>query len=372
MGFYVCHAIANMMPPLKLRTGLLFLVMIGILVWIWGSIHHAWATNSAFVDLSHAILRSDDEAATRFEIWAYNIRSARERDAAVGGMLMLMAREGREMPKAWLQEWISSHSRLMEGTSREQVALFALSALSTSDQETLVSDLDASTAAWWLVTVAMRRPEKASFFVKVIDDKGLVSALPPEDRVGLATVYGNLALESYRRGSAEEAMALVNRSLDLDSQNEMGMIVKAIMLIYQGQLEAGLVLLEQATALYPRSVFAWEVLASRYLTARSFQAAERAARKAISLGPPDSWVQSLLAATLLRQGRCAEALPYAQPPVKNVPDAPNYLLILGDVYWCLGDREEAVAVYQHLEAIAPGYAPYIRERIRGRFIFPDK
>lgn len=209
------------------------------------SIGHAWITNFAFVDLSHAILRSDDEAATRFERWACNARSARERDAAVCGMVMLMTNEGRELPRRWLQEWISSDSRLMPGTLREQIALYALtSELSPSEQVALVSDLDAPAAARWLITVATRRPEEARVFVRIIEDRGLASALSLEDRVGLATVVRSIAtlpLESHWRGSTEEVVALANRSLDLDPQNEMGIIVKAAALSHQGQLEAGLV-----------------------------------------------------------------------------------------------------------------------------------
>ena len=322
-----------------------------------------WTTNSAFVDLSHAILRSDDEAAARFESWALALRVSQERDAAVSGMVMLFAEEGRGIPKRWLQEWIGSHSHKMHDTSREQMALFALSSLSESDQEILINDLEASSAAWWLVTIATRRPDEASFLVKVIEDRNLVSALSSEGLVELGTVYGNLALESYRRGSIEKAIVLADKSLDIDSQSEIGMIVKAITLVYNGKLDSGLALLEHVVEHYPRSVFAWEVLASRYSMAQNFQEAEWAARKAIGLGPPDSWAQSLLATALLEQGRCDEALTYAQPPVKNVPDAPNYLLVLGDVYWCLGDKEQAVTVYQHLDAIVPGYAPYVRERI---------
>ena len=117
---------------------------------------------------------------------------------------------------------------------------------------------------------------------------------------------------------------------------------------------------------YPKSVFAWECLAYLQLGASDFQATERAARMVISLGPPGGkspWAQNMLATALLKQGRCAEALPYAQPPVTVGPDNPYYLVVLGDVYWCLGDREQASLVYRQLEAVSPDHAPYVRERI---------
>ena len=240
--------------------------------------------------------------------------------------------------------------------------------LAPDDLMAVLDDLEPPISARWLVSAAERRPEEAETFVQIVEDKELLSALSPDDRIRLATIYGHLALGSYGRGSTEEAMALANRSLDLDPQNEMGMIVKALALRRLDQLQAGLALLNQVTDLYPKSIFGWESLASLKLNALDYQGAESASRMAISLLPSGGthYRQYLLATALLKQGRCAEALPHAQLVFSMLPDHDepiHYLLMLGDVYWCLGDREQAVAVYQHLVAVAPDYAPYARERI---------
>jgi hypothetical protein len=72
----------------------------------------------------------------------------------------------------------------------------------------------------------------------------------------------------------------------------------------------------------------------------------------------------MLASALYEQGRCAEALPYAQMAYQMLGyDHPGYLLLLGDVFWCLEDSGQAVSVYQKLESVSPGYAPYVLERI---------
>ncbi len=96
----------------KTKEVLALLVGLCILAGTWASISYAWTINFTFVDLSRAILRSDDEAATRFENWAWmNTRSVRECDAAAYGMAMLVANERRELPERWLQEWESCDSR---------------------------------------------------------------------------------------------------------------------------------------------------------------------------------------------------------------------------------------------------------------------
>ena len=351
---------------MKTKEVLALLVGLCILAGTWVSISQAWAINFAFVDLSHAALRSDDEAATRFERWAWmNTRSVRERDAAAYGMAMLVANERRERPERWLQEWEGSDSHLWADTLRGQMMLYALAGtLAPDDLMAMLDDLEPPISARWLVSAAERRPEEAGAFVQIVEDRELPSALSPDDRIRLATVYGHLALGSYRRGSTEEAMALANKSLGLDPQNELGMSVKALVLSRLDQLQAGLTLLDQVTSLYPESVFGWECLGDLKLRSKDFQGAERASRMALSLSSPgEIWAYDLLTVALLKQDRCAEALLYAQSAVRQSPDAGYSLLLLGDAYWCLGDREQASLVYQRLVTMYPEYAPRVRERI---------
>ena len=352
----------------KVRIEVLALLMgLCILAGNWASISHAWTINLAYVDLSHAIIRLGEGAASRFEGWAWmDARSVREHDAATYGLAMLMAHHAGHLPENWLQEWNKGDRRLATDSLRSEMMVSKLTqSLTPVDILVAVDGLDAQTAAHWLIAAAVNQPKEASVFIAAIESEGLVSALLPDDRIRLATVYGNLANRKRSPGgSTEEVMALVNKSLTLDPQSEMAMIVKALMLRKDGQSQAAIALLEQVTKIHPKSWFAWECLAALRLSASDLQGAESAARMSISFFPPISggWGAYLLAIALLRQGRCAEALPYAQATVRDYPNAPNYLLGLGDVYWCLGDREQAVAVYQHLVAVAPDYAPYVRER----------
>jgi predicted Zn-dependent protease len=147
----------------------------------------------------------------------------------------------------------------------------------------------------------------------------------------------------------------------------MGMIVKALGLRNLGQNPAGITLLEEVVRLYPSSSFGWECLVSLRLAASDFQGAEIAGRMAVDLISPGvgSWGSSLLATALVNLGRCAEALPYAQANVRDDPDTPGYLQVLGDAYWCLDNRAQAIIVYQLLKKRFPGNTPdYIDDRIR--------
>jgi tetratricopeptide (TPR) repeat protein len=234
------------------------------------------------------------------------------------------------------------------------------------DPLTITDGLEAQVAAHLLISAAFRTPEQAGAFIRTIERRELISVLSPYQRKWLAMIYGNLADQTRRSsGSTEEVMTLAEKSLALDPQSETGMIVKALMLNRSGQLQAGLVLLEEVTTLHPDSSFGWACLASLRLANSDFGGAENAARRAVCC--QGGWGQSLLATALFKQGRCHEALPYAQSSVRDRPDAPDYLLVLGDVYWCLGDEELASQVYRRLETVAPAWvrdrAPYVRERM---------
>ena len=353
---------------MKNNLAIVLLVGIFILARTWVCVSHAWAINRAYVDLSRALNKGDAEAVSRFERWAWKERhSVQARDAAIYGLAMLMAYQARHLPEDWLHKWNKGDRRLAADSLRSEMMVSKLTeSLTPDDILAVVDSLDAQTAAHWLTSAAGKQPREASVFVSAIERQELLSVLSPDDRIRLAAVYGSLADQTRRlRGSTEEVTALVNKSLALDPQSEMAMIVKALMLDRSGQLQAGLTLLERVTALHPKSYFAWECLASLRLSASDSQGAESAARMSISFLPPlsGSWGAHLLAVALLEQGHCAEALPYAQTTVTNHPDTPDYLLALADVYWCVGDQEQASLVYQRLEVIAPDYAPYVRQRI---------
>lgn len=347
------------------------LVLVGIYVITLGksAIGLAWGVNMAYLDAIKATMNADAKAATRYVQWARAASSSsQDHDAAAYGIAILTARLPTAQNKIELVDWLKRDSKLGQNAVREQISLFALaSALPPRDQILLTENLDAATAATLLVSAAEQRPDEVGTFLEILESRGLIMALSPRERIRLAVLYGNAANQTRMKGGyVEEIIALADRALALDPQSEMGLSVKALMLSQQGQLDAGVLLASEATNQHRQSVFSWEVLSATRLASSDYLGAEKAARQAIELLPPDKrsdWAKSMLAVALHKQGKCAEALPYAQEPVVEFPNAPNYLLALGDVLWCLGEREQAVEAYKRVEIEAPGYAPYILDRI---------
>jgi tetratricopeptide (TPR) repeat protein len=354
---------------MKVRIAILFLAGVCILTSRWEAISQAWRINSAYIFLTRSIVKQDERAASRFNDWAWkNKYSMRESDASAYGLAMLLAHQASNFSEDWLQEWNKGGWCLTTDSMRNEMIEWKVTeSFAPDDLLAMMDCLDDQTSAQWLMSAAENRPEDGRVYTGEFERRGFVSGLSQADRIRLAAVYGGLADQIRRSGSStEEVMALANKSLALNPQSEMALIDKALMLRDSGQFLDGIELLEQVTALYPKSTFAWECLAALRIDNSDYKGAESAARTSISSIPSDSgsWGTNLLAIALLRQGRCAEALVYAQVGVRNNPELPYDLLILGDVYWCLGDREQASGVYQQLEVIDPDYAPYVHERIQ--------
>lgn len=353
---------------MKVRIAILFLVGVFILTSGWEIISQAWRINIAYIFLARSIVKEDESAISRFNDWAWkNKYSMRESDASAYGLAMLLAHQASNFSEDWLQEWNKVGCRLTTDSVRNEIIKSkVVVSFAPDDLLAMIDCLDDRTIADWLISATEKRPNDVMVYIGEIERRGLVSILSQADRIRLAEAYGSLANQMRQSSSStEEVMALVNKSLAMNPQSENGLIVKALTLGDSGQLLDGIALLEQVSAIYPKSYFAWECLAYLRLSALDFWGAESAARISMGLLPSDSgsWGMNLLAIALLRQGRCTEALYYAQVTVRDYPEYPNYLLTLGDVYWCLGDREQASKVYQQLEEIAPDYAPYIHERI---------
>jgi len=281
---------------------------------------------------------------------------------------MLLAHQASNLSEDWLQKWNNGSCRLTSDSVRnEMIESKMVVSFLPDNLLSMIDCLDNQTIADWLIFAAEKRPNDAMVYIGEINHRELVSLLSQTNRFRLAAVYGGLANQMRISGSStEKVMTLVNKSLELNPQSELAMIVKALMMRNSGQLLDGIALLEQVTVLYPKSTFAWECLADLRIDNSDYKGAESAARISIGSIPSGvaSWGKNLLARALFKQGRCDEALYYAQISARNNPESPYDLIILGDVYWCLGDRDLASSVYQQLEMIDPDYASYVHERIQ--------
>ena len=343
---------------------LLFSVI--LLIMFSESLPSAWPVNLAYVDLIRAIVESDIGATTRFERWAFGFEPGdRLYEIASYGIAMLTTNAKKDLPEDWLWTWRNRGSFQVEAL-RNQMVLYSF-AITYTPQSVLrmLEKLGTPADAEWLLYAGLARPEQAAVITEFIEDKGWIPFLDQDERIRLAAIYGQLAWQKRRSGgTGEEILSLANKALALNPQDELGMLQKAVAIYYgQKQYQSGRELITQAVRIYPRSANVWEVLGGMELVEKHFPAAESAAQRAVELGPT-GYRHWLLASALYSQKRCVEALPHAQLAYAMWgSDHPMYLLLLGDVYWCLGNEEQASQIYQRLETVAPNYAPYVHDRI---------
>ena len=191
------------------------------------------------------------------------------------------------------------------------------------------------------------------------------SSQPPfEHKRQLAELYDRFGRVYYATKEPDIALEWFDRSLALEPLYCEAMLDKGLSIIRLGQQDQGIALMQQSVEACPDYAHGWASLGAEYIGS-DLSAAETAIRRSIAIDPSYGWSQFLLAQVLMRQERCTEALLPAQTAVRLFPAA-DYQQQLGDVYWCLGDKESAIAEYQKLQAISPDLAPYVLERINDK------
>lgn len=300
----------------------------------------------------------------RFHDWAIGAAQATDtRNAALYGLGMWSATEGRFPPPFW--EEGGYRSLLATGRGYGLLVASARRLSDEADIRALIEEVDVPRYSACLVASTDKRWILEENFWSAI---GYVGVFMEAERgfvaAGrLAEAYEYVGRMHYHAGRHQEALVCFDEALSLQQDNVRSLVGKGEVLRELGQPESGLVWTQRATFLNPDSPIAWYALGRYYEALGQLPEAEASLRRSLHLGVQDEWAKAVLARVLARQGRCAEALPYARGLVDAYPDHVGFLQVLGDTYWCLRDTSKAETIYRRLVRVAPRFNDRVKDRL---------
>ena len=104
-------------------------------------------------------------------------------------------------------------------------------------------------------------------------------------------------------------------------------------------------------------------LSQFYWTVGDMDQAEAISQQLLASNSQDPGTWYLLARIMVRQGRCAEAVLPARSAVDLDSDRADFWHILGDAYWCMGDKATAAEIYRQVVTLAPRYMNDLVDRL---------
>jgi tetratricopeptide (TPR) repeat protein len=254
------------------------------------------------------------------------------------------------------------------------------------------SVIEAPQVAQWLLNMSavfwkQGRPSMTEALLDEINRRGLRPSLTPSAAYQAAFLLTDLTL-AQPDWSLADRLRRLNKALIFAPDYADALALKGMSLAALGQRESGENLLQQALAItfqqaneglihigryYLRDdsnpaeageAWIWMRVGQYYLYYDSNpKKAEEALLISLAMHPDNEWAQNMLAVLLLRQGRCAEALPHAQAAVAIYPEYLGFQRTLGDVYWCVGEEDQAVVIYRQIVIRDPAYYDALQERL---------
>jgi TolB-like protein/Tfp pilus assembly protein PilF len=161
-----------------------------------------------------------------------------------------------------------------------------------------------------------------------------------ENNADAHSYYAHLLSNTGRHA---EALAEAKRARELEPLNSRINAFEGLVLIFAGQVDAGIDRLQKTLELYPNQYGARNILAAGYIEKKMFPEAAAEARKAIDVSPTASDAKANLAYALAKEGKTAEARAVVEDLVRisNQRYVPGYSI--ANAFNGLGDRENALA-----------------------------
>ena len=170
-------------------------------------------------------------------------------------------------------------------------------------------------------------------------DPGQVDALVALARVSLIYDWDFAAAER----EAREALSINPNSAD--AHNVLGWYFQIL-----GRREESVAELEKAEKLNPLDAEPYTKTAFGEYMARRWEPAIASARRALKIVPDSGWLREIVALSLVRLGRCGEAVATAKEGAEK-SHSPMVLAISGGVYATCGQPEAARAVLARIDEI---------------------
>ena len=212
---------------------------------------------------------------------------------------------------------------------------------------------------------AVATPTELSFEQALSLGVQMLQAGALDDAAGLYRVLAEMApadpnvlhfsgVLAHQQGRHEEAIALIQRSLALESgqadwYSNLGIVYKAVQ-----QFDQAIAAYERAIALDPSHVRAYNNLAVLLRATGKSAEAEAAYRKALEIDPQFIDAYHNLGVLLASTNRTKEAVICYCKVTTLAPRHPDTRRMLGLAYCVLGEREKAIEVYEDWLKDDPG------------------
>ncbi|KAK4291228.1 hypothetical protein Pmani_035932 [Petrolisthes manimaculis] len=171
-------------------------------------------------------------------------------------------------------------------------------------------------------------------------------------------IYYNLGVVLLEQGRAQQALAYLDKALEMDPDHQQALLNSAVLIQESGNAELRplayqrLLRLVQRDPLNERIYFNLGMIA---MDDRDYRNAEKWFRKAIELKEDFRSALFNLALLLTDDQRPLEAAPFLNQLVKHHPDHVKGLILLGDIYINnIKDLDAAEKCYERILAVDPG------------------
>ncbi len=331
-----------------------------------------FARNVAYVALMHGLAGSREGQVAQFETWAsQEIQSPAPDPGAIYGLALLTLRMAGGKGALLNPEVMSSLESLQSYPLQRELLLGVLvdRAHTSADVQAITGMLAEPQASRWLASAASQRWQAGDattvlVLLEVFGERGHPANLTSEQARGLADVYAQAGWERRSANDRWGSLAWFDQAMVLVPDHLMALVWKGYVLGELGDVTAWGNLTRLAVERHPRESEAWRFWGTCLASQGEFPEAEAALRHAVDLAPGSAWAHVSLAQVLVQVGSCREALPHAQVPDGDDPNLKaGRLLILGDIYWCLGERAAAVQAYRQLVAWQPAFCGRLRDRL---------
>ena len=181
-------------------------------------------------------------------------------------------------------------------------------------------------------------------------DEMLVVSRPRDPRIRRDLAYYYVAA-----GRVADAIAQLERSLELDPESAAGQFELGTVLLNEKRLSEAIPRLERATTLQPDWSDAYNNLGAVYLLRGEMDAARQAFDRAIVLDPRSSQAQFNRGRLLMAQRRQPEALAAFMESLRLKPDDPDTLAAAAAAQVSTGDVPGAIRGYREALRIRPDH-----------------
>lgn len=179
--------------------------------------------------------------------------------------------------------------------------------------------------------------------------------VPSSADVTRANTYRQQALQYRDQGRHPQAIAALQKSIQLDPRNLSSYVILGWTQHLAGQPPAAIQTLRQALQRNPNHVPALNALGIVYLTSGQLQAAVTTHTQALKLKPDNEIAYYNLSLAYHRLQQYALSVSNALAATRLEPDNPHPWVALAIAYWDQGKKAEAQRAYQQALSLDAGY-----------------